>query len=60
MKEFSCGDVVPGCVAKFRAASDAQILEQVAAHADADHGLKEVPPELANAVLRHIHEALVG
>lgn len=57
MKEFSCGDVVPGCIAKFRARSQEEILEQVAAHAHADHGLKEVPPELANAVLRHIHDS---
>lgn len=56
MKEFSCGDVVPGCVAKFRAGSEEEILEQVAAHASAEHGLNEVPPELANAVLRHIHD----
>lgn len=56
MKEFSCGDVVPGCVAKFRAGTEEEILQQVAAHARADHGMNEVPPEVASAVLRHIHD----
>jgi predicted small metal-binding protein len=57
MKEFSCGDVVPGCVAKFRAGSEAEIMDQVAAHALHDHGMNDVPPEVADAVRRHIHDA---
>lgn len=46
MKEFSCGDVVPGCTASFRAAGEAELLEAVAAHAHADHGLKVLPESL--------------
>lgn len=60
MKEFSCGDVVPGCVAKFHGHSNQEILAAVATHARDDHGLKDVPAELVSQVLDHIHESSVG
>lgn len=50
MKQFSCGDVVPGCRRVFDAVSDEQILEQVGHHARADHGLPSVPEELVAQV----------
>ncbi|MDO9380515.1 MAG: DUF1059 domain-containing protein [Nocardioidaceae bacterium] len=49
MKRFRCGDVVPGCTARFEGSED-EILAQVGAHATRDHGLTEVPPELVQAV----------
>ncbi|HSH61645.1 MAG TPA: DUF1059 domain-containing protein [Acidimicrobiales bacterium] len=39
VKEFSCGDAVPGCTATFTASSESEILWHVAAHAREDHGL---------------------
>lgn len=57
MKEFACGDVVPGCSAKFKAPSDDEVLKLVAKHAHEDHGLTEVTPELVKAVREHIHSA---
>lgn len=54
MKEFSCGDVVPGCKAKFRARSDDELLAQVARHAREGHGIQEISAELVNAVKQHI------
>jgi predicted small metal-binding protein len=54
MKEFSCGDVVPGCKAKFRARSDDELLEQVARHAREGHGIEHVSAELVSAVKRNI------
>ena len=54
MKEFACGDVVPGCTARFSGDVDG-ILGQVAAHARADHGLHDVPPALVAQVLAAIH-----
>jgi predicted small metal-binding protein len=57
MKEFSCGDVVPGCTAHFRAGSEEQLLEQVAVHARDGHGLTELSSELVNAVRMHIRTA---
>lgn len=49
MKQFRCGDVVPGCTSSF-VGSDDEILRLVAAHARDDHGLAEVPAELVAAV----------
>jgi len=57
MKEFSCGDVVPGCGAKFHAHSNEEILTAVAAHARDDHGLTSVSTELVQQVVAHIHDA---
>lgn len=50
MKQFSCGDVVPGCQKVFRAETDEIILGEVAEHAAASHGITEVKPELVDAV----------
>ena len=50
MKTFACGDVVPGCTARFTADDEAAVLGLVAAHAAADHGLTTVSPELVWAV----------
>jgi len=50
MKTFACGDVVPGCSARFSAADEEGVLTQVAGHAATDHGIHDVPPELVQAV----------
>lgn len=49
MKQFRCGDVVPGCTSVFTGSED-EILAGVARHARQDHGLAEVSPELVLAV----------
>ena len=43
-KKLTC--VVEGCEFKFEEPTEERILEKVARHADHDHGVKEVPPEL--------------
>ena len=50
MKSFRCGDVVPGCSARFSAPTENEILGHVAAHAAEVHGIASVPPELVAAV----------
>jgi predicted small metal-binding protein len=50
VKTFACGDVVPGCTARFSAADEDAVLGLVAAHAAADHGLAAVSPDLVAAV----------
>ncbi len=50
MKQFSCGDVVPGCKAVFRAEEEQTILALVAEHARVDHGIALVPPALVEQV----------
>ncbi|GBD23908.1 hypothetical protein HRbin29_01581 [bacterium HR29] len=57
MKEFHCGDVVPGCTATFRFATDEEIFAAVVRHARADHGMAEVPPEVMEEVRRLIRPA---
>ena len=57
MKAFACGDVVPGCGARFTAADEDGILNQVAVHAATDHGLTEITPDLVQAVREHIGTA---
>lgn len=49
MKQFACGDVVPGCGRVFRGTED-QILLDVAAHARHDHGIVTVPDSMVAAV----------
>lgn len=50
MKSFACGDVVPGCDARFVCSDDDEILVQVARHAADVHGLIEVPRSLVQSV----------
>ena len=57
MKEFSCGDVVPGCTLSFSASGEAELLEAVAAHARADHGLATIPGTLITQVKAKIRTA---
>ncbi len=47
---LSCGDVMPGCAARFEADSEDAVLAQVGAHATADHGIVEITPDLIEAV----------
>lgn len=56
MKEFRCGDLVPGCPTTFEAESTDEILEQVAVHARDEHGMYEVPPDVVDKVLAQISE----
>jgi predicted small metal-binding protein len=51
MKQFRCGDVIPGCSATFRGEDETDILRQVATHAREDHGMTEIPPTLPPIVL---------
>jgi len=56
MKQFSCGDVVPGCTAHFSGASNDDILKQVAIHAKGDHGMTVIPQEVIDHVLAQIKD----
>jgi predicted small metal-binding protein len=54
MKSFACGDVVPGCDARFVCSSDDEILVSVARHAADVHAMAEVPVSLQRSVRDHI------
>ena len=55
MKSFACGDVVPGCEARWVCSTEDEILVNVAAHAASTHGVVELPAELVESV----HKAIV-
>lgn len=56
MKEFRCGEIVPRCDVTFEGASEEEILEQVTVHAREEHGMDEVPPDVADNVRARITE----
>ncbi len=60
MKQFACGDVVPGCDAHFAGASEDEILMSVARHAAEVHGIVEVPAEIVSTVRSLISPVEVG
>ena len=53
MKQFACGDVVPGCTSVF-VGTDDEILTAVAVHAQHDHGLTSIPDGLVAQVRSNI------
>ncbi|MCA1713005.1 MAG: DUF1059 domain-containing protein [Actinobacteria bacterium] len=57
MKEFACGDVVPGCAGTFTGATEDDVLAQVAPHAAQAHGLTDVSPELVQQIRDKIRDA---
>jgi len=54
VKSFACGDVVPGCEARWVCSTEDEILVQVGAHAASVHGLTELPHELVSSVQKSI------
>jgi predicted small metal-binding protein len=58
VKRFSCGDVIPGCHRVFSGADDQSVLDQVLAHAAADHGLIEPPMALVELVVAHTYPSV--
>lgn len=53
MKNFRCGDVVPGCTRHFTGTTE-DILAQVARHAYTDHGMSDISP----ATLAQVESAM--
>ncbi len=53
VKQFACGDVVPGCTRLFRG-TESEILDAVSHHARADHGLGVLPDPLREQVRDHM------
>lgn len=50
MKAFACGDVVPGCDARWVCSSDDEVLASVAQHAARAHQMDVVPEDVLTAV----------
>jgi predicted small metal-binding protein len=52
--KLACGDVMPGCAARFETDDQDLLMQQVAAHAAEAHGITEVTPDIAAAVAAKI------
>jgi predicted small metal-binding protein len=56
MKEFRCGELIPGCEAAFRGDTEDEVLAQVGDHARDEHGMDEVPPEVVDRIRASMSE----
>lgn len=56
MKEFRCGDIIPGCTYVMTGESEDEILKNVTQHADEEHGINPVPDDIAEKVRSLIQE----
>jgi predicted small metal-binding protein len=50
MKQFKCGDVVPGCDWVARNEDETELFAEIHTHARDAHGMDEVPPEVVVAI----------
>jgi predicted small metal-binding protein len=56
MKQFRCGDVVPGCEWVTRNEDEEELFDDIHSHAREAHGMDEVPPEVAATIRTKITE----
>ena len=49
-KTLRCGDIVPGCQAVVRAATEEEVMRQAAEHARTAHGLTAIDQATADKV----------
>ena len=57
MKQFACGDVVPGCDGVVTGETDDDVLAAATEHARTAHGMGEVPDEVLAAMRAGIKQA---
>ena len=50
MKQFACGNVVPGCDGVVTGDTVDEVLTAAAAHAASAHGMIDVPDEVVEAI----------
>ena len=50
MKQLRCGDLMPGCSAVIEGKDEAEVMQKGAEHAQKAHGMKDIPPDLAQKV----------
>jgi predicted small metal-binding protein len=56
MKQFNCGDVVPGCTWVTRREGEDELFVEITSHAHDAHGMDEVPPEVVDLIREVITE----
>jgi predicted small metal-binding protein len=50
MFKLACGDVMPGCAARFEHTDKDRMLAGVAAHAASAHGITTITPEILSLI----------
>jgi predicted small metal-binding protein len=55
-KTLKCGDLMPGCPAVVEGKDTKEVMSKAADHAAKAHGLKTIPPELAQKVQAAIRD----
>ncbi len=48
--KLACGDVMPGCAARFESADQDELLGQVASHAASNHGITYITPDVVASI----------
>lgn len=48
--KLACGDVMPGCSTRFENTNRADLMNDVAQHAAAAHGITSITPEIFTAI----------
>ncbi len=56
MKQFKCGEVVPGCKWVARGEGEEELWVEISSHARDTHGMDEVPPEVVDEIRDKIKE----
>ena len=58
-KQFSCSDTGMACGFQIRAKTMEEVMKHARLHAAEAHGMKEVPPDLANKIKANIKTVTV-
>ena len=48
--KLACGDVMPGCSARFENSDRTDLMDDVARHAADAHGIRTITPEVLTAI----------
>lgn len=51
---LACGDVMPGCAARFESDDRGDLLQRVSSHAATDHGITTITPDVRQVIEGHI------
>lgn len=57
MKEYRCGELVPGCDWQTRADDEAEVVRRATEHMRTAHGESHVRPNMVEEIKKRIHEA---
>jgi predicted small metal-binding protein len=56
MKELRCSDVNPECDFRMEGKDESEVMAKATEHARRDHGMAEIPPEIAQKAQAAIRE----